>query len=839
MRNKNTKTSTLKIFNAMFKNYLKIAFRNLVRNKTFSFINIGGLAVGLLTCLFITLFIKDELSFDCFFSKADRIYQVNTSGNFGGEEFLVSNTPPPVGETMMKEFPEIETFTRIFRPYPVTVRHEKEGKEVDYFTEREILAADSNFFQVFDYAFVEGDAKTCLQGSEAVVISEKIAKKYFGEVSNALGKNLIINDMPLTVKAVLKDLPSQATLQFDFLTNISRYKVVQRFHWSWVWLQVSTYIVLNEQTAQNPASAKALEAKFPSMIKKHAVNAFNRIGQPYEEFIKKGGRWDLLLQPLTKLHLHSAGVGGYLTTLGNIRNIYIFSTVAILIIVLACVNFMNLATAQSLKRAKEVGVRKVLGSQKKNLVAQFLIESSIYSFIASLLALVMAYLLLPFFNQISGKTFATDALFSNELLGFVLVLTLLMSLLAGSYPAFYLTSFKPVQVLKNGIIKNSFANLFVRNGLVVFQFMISTALIISMIIIFKQLDFTQNKDLGLDKENVLVISQAAKLEGNKETFAEELGKLPNVGEVSISTSYPTKDAFGDFYVPEQSKEDKQVAKDLLLFSFMTDEKFTNALNIKIIEGRGFSKQFNDSTSVILNEAAVKQIGWKNPIGKTLTYPGGNNQKFQVVGVMKNFDVESAYNLVTPFALFHTSSNTYRTASYDILVRVNQANLAETIESVGKKWKSLVPNEPFNYTFLDAEFAAMYRSEQRMSKIFGIFTGLSIAIACLGLFGLVAFITERRTKEIGIRKVLGASILQITTLLSKDFLKLVMIAFVIASPIAYYFMDKWLADFAYRITISWWIFALAGVSAIGIALITVGWQSIKAAVANPVKSLRSE
>ena len=825
----------------MIKNYLKIAWRNIKRNKVNSFINIAGLAIGMACVILILLYVQDELQYDRFFKQSNHIYQVNLNGNQDGNEFLTSNSPPTVGPAMVTEFPEIESYTRIYNPGELVVRNEDGRQTENYFSEKKILAVDSNFLQFFSYEMLEGSPANSLQKANSVVLTERTAKKYFGN-TNAIGKILKFGNesTPFTITGIMQNIPSQSTWQFDMLTSISSYPAVKRFSWSWVWLQVNTYIKLRDNVAVDEASIAKLEAKLPAMVKKHAASAFKRIGQPFDEFVKKGGKWDFHLMPLTRVHLYSDEIGSRSPTLSNIKYVYIFSIIALFIIILACVNFMNLSTAQSEKRAKEVGIRKVLGSVKAQLVKQFLAEAMLYSFIAMIIALLLVLLLLKPFNEIAGKTLDFPLIFTNYDWIFLLGMAIIIGLLAGSYPAFYLTSFKPVTVLKGmKRFRSGMANLFIRNGLVIFQFTVSTALIICTIIVFKQLRFTQNKDLGLNKENVIVIANSDRLGNSEESFRQELTKLPGVLSATMSTGIPTKENFGDFYLPEPAGVDEHLAKDITLSSFMVDDDFIPTLGIQLLNGRNFSKDFNDSLSVILNEAAVKQIGWKDPVGKYMKYPGNDDQRFKVIAVAKDFTTQSLRTVVAPFALFHTSSKTYGMGMAYISVRVNPGDVSGYLKKIESKWRSFAPNTPFDYSFLDSEFDALYRSEKRMGAVFGIFTLLSIFIACLGLFGLAAYTAERRTKEIGVRKVLGASIQGLVTLLSRDFVKLVLLAAVIAFPIAWWGMNKWLEDFAYRIHIGWWVFVLAGFIALLIAIMTVSFQAIKAAIADPVKSLRTE
>lgn len=825
----------------MIKNYFKIAWRNITRNKVNSFINISGLAIGIACVILILFYVEDELKYDRSFKDAGRIYQVNLSAVFGGNEFTADATPPPVGKALTTAFPEVETYTRVYRPGDQVVRYEETKQNEGFFTESNILAADSNFFDLFNYKLKEGNAATCLQKPNNVVITAQTAKKYFGN-NSPIGKLLLMGNerTPFIVTGLLQELPSQSTLQFDMLTSMSSYPLVKYFDWSWVWSQMGTFIKLNANTANDAAAIQKLEAKFPAMVKQQAASAFDRIGQPFDEFIKKGGKWNFYLQPLTAIHLRSAGIDSWHKTLGDIKYVYIFSVIAFFIIILACVNFMNLSTAQSAKRAKEVGIRKVLGSIKPQLVRQFLTEAMLLSFISTLIAIVFAALLLKPFNLISGKELYFHSLLENNNLLLVISITLFTGLLAGSYPAFYLTSFKPVEVLK-GLkqFRSNAGALFIRNGLVIFQFTVSTCLIVCTIIVLKQLQFTRSQSVGFNRENIVVITNNNRLANNGEAFRQELTKTPGVLSASVSTNAPTNGNFTDFYVPEQTGTAEPVSKDIALSSFMVDDNFISTLQIELLKGRKFSPDFSDSLSIILNETAVKQIGWKEPLGKYITYPGGKMEKYKVVGVVKDFNTESFRTAVSPFALFSSSSKSYDISTSYVLARIKPGDVNKTLKAIESKWKSFLPNTPFDYAFLDNEFDALYRSEERMGAVFGIFTALSIFVACLGLFGLSAYTAERRTKEIGIRKVLGASVKNLVTLLSKDLVKLVIIASIISFPLAWWGMNKWLQNFAYKTTISWWIFALGGFAAIAIALVTVSFQAIKAASANPVKSLRAE
>jgi len=825
----------------MLRNYIKIAWRNLVRNKVSSAINISGLAIGLACVLLIGMYVKDELSYDRSFKDADRIYRVNIDGRMGNDQFVVGQTPPPVGAALMSNFPEMESYTRMYLPGDEIIHYKNNGQKSSI-TEKSILAVDSNFLKFFNYPLVAGDASTCLNGINSIVLTQKAAKKYFGDAS-PIGKTLIFDQYskPFVVTAVLKDIPRQSSLQFDVLQTTASTPVVKHFNWSWIWLQMSTYVKLKASVPNDAAAIKAFDNKLPAMVRVQAASAFKRIGQPFDEFKKKGGHWDLHLQPLTAQHLYSANIGSRFVVQSDIKYVYIFSAIALFIILLACVNFMNLSTAQSARRAKEIGIRKVLGSLRKQLIRQFITEAVLFSLVAALVAVMVVIAVLPAFNQLAGKALSADVFLTIKTWAAIFGLVLFTGLLAGSYPAFFLTSFRPVNILKgSGLFKGSGSGFFTRNALVVFQFTVSTVLIICTVVVYKQLIYNQTKDLGFSKDNIVVIANADRLGTGEESLRQELLRLPQVANATISTSLPSKNSFEDGYVPEANGDNiKSAENNLSISSFIVDEAFIPTLKLKMLKGRAFSKSFNDSASVIINETTAKQIGWKDPIGKTMIYPGNNNQKFTVIGVVKNFNVESLHSEIVPFALFYTTSKTYNIGTSYLSVRIKPGDYNATLNSIQNKWKVFAPNTPFDYSFMDAEFDALYKADQTMGQVFTAFTFLSVAVACLGLLGLAIYTVERRNKEIGIRKVLGASVQNVVGMLSKDFLKLVIIASVIAFPIAWYAMNKWLQDFAFRTDISWWIFALSAGATLAIALITISFQSIKAALTNPVESLRSE
>jgi putative ABC transport system permease protein len=825
----------------MLYTYIVIAWRNLVRNKTNSLINIGGLAIGITCVLFIVLYVQDERSFDRDFALSGQIYQVNMESNFGGLDYTTSNAPPPSAISLHNSFPEITAYTRLYQPGTLVLQT---AGATHSFTEKRIWAADSNFLQVFSFAFIEGDPSACLKKYHSIVLTQSTARKYFGS-GKALGKTLTMDTVgaPYVVTAVLRDLPGNSTLQFDGLTPLADNALVKHFSWSWVWQQLQAYVVVDKATAGNPAAIKRLEAKVPAMVRRDAARAFARIGQPFDEFIKKGGKWDLYLQPLTRIHLYSKGIGTPYENLGDIQYVYIFSVVAVFIILLACINFMNLSTAQAAKRAKEVGIRKVLGSMKRQMIGQFLAEALVYTALAAILALGGLFFFMPGFNVIAGKHLAFAAILHHGSWLLFLAILSITGLLAGSYPAFYLTAFKPVEVLKGGgLFAKNPGNLFIRNGLVVFQFTVSIALMVATLIVYRQLHYLNTTDLGYNKDQVVVFTNVEKLpNGTERELRQQLSGIPGMRTVSVSSGVPanSNSTFTDFYVPVATGVQEPLSKDISLTSYLVDEYFVPSLQLQLIKGRNFSKEYHDSASVIVNEATVRQIGWKDPLGKRLRYPGNNDQTFTVVGVIKDFNPTSLRDTVVPFALFHASSRTFSSLASFLVASVNARQTAKALHEAQQVWKRWAPAVPFAYTFLDRDYAALYDSEQKMGNVFSVFTGLSIIVACLGLFGLSVYTAERRTKEIGIRKILGASLHQVVGLLSREFLQLVFIALLIAFPLAWWAMHRWLMDFPYRTPLSPWLFVSTGGVALGVALLTVSGQALKAAIRNPAQSLRTE
>jgi len=802
-------------------------------------VNVIGLAVGLAASWLIGVYVFYEYSYDRFLPMANRISAVAFDIKSGDQEVVTTNTPPPVGPRLATDFPEIEITARTFNLGRVVVRRNRPGEEPLQFNEELAMAADTSFLELFGFPMAAGNASDALDQPTMMVITEEIAKKYFGSES-PIGQPLSVNNNIFTISGIVKDLPATSSVRFSFLMPMAHYKVVENFSWSWIWLQTDTWIRLREK--QTPEIIAGLEAKFPKMIKTYAGPSYARIGQDLAKQLENGDRLNVRLLPIETLHLKSKNLNSRLRTLGDQSQVNMFAIVGSIILLLACVNFMNLSTARSVKRTREVGIRRAMGSERGSLISQFLTESMIFSVVAMGVAAVLVSLVLPLFNQLTALNLAASDLFSGEIIGFVVLLPVLTGFLGGLYPAFYLSGFRTVDISKMAAAPASGGNSGIRSGLVVFQFTVSIALMVGSFIVYQQLKFAQDHSPGLNREHVLIIDNARNLgeASSKEEFRQKLLQLPEVMSATYSTFLPSQGSFGDFYEPEQGDQSRATAKSLPLGSFLTDASFIPTLGIQVIAGRGFN--FNskaDSTSIILNEAAVKAIGWENPIGKWLRYPGNKNQRFQVIGVMRDFHESSIRTLIEPTAIFHESSKTYQTWASSLAVRLRPGTEKSAISKASALWKKAVPDVPFENDFLDESFARLYKTEEKTGAILGTFTCIALFIGCLGLFALAAFTAEQRTKEIGIRKVVGASVVSLVAILSKDFLKLVFLAVVIATPAAYYLMQKWLQNFKYQIEITWWIFASAGLIAIFIAFLTVSYQSVKAALLNPVKSLKSE
>ena len=811
----------------MIRNYIKIAFRNLTKNKLYSFINIFGLAIGLTCFLLISLYVLDELSYDRHFKDAERIYRINSDIKFGGTEQRMAVSSDPFGSTLKKDYAEVEQYVRLYANN--SRRFIKKGNE--FLVENDCLHADSTLFDVFSFRMLEGDPKTALTEPNTLIISQTTAQKYFGNTPS-LGKTLTIGvqeSVDYKVTGVYEDMPAnshfQANMIFSF-KNITDYNFGNFLSHNFY-----TYIKLREGV-----DYKQFEKKFDVIVDKYVLpqaKVFMDI-KSMDDFRKTGNNLQYSLIPLLDIHLKSDRIYE-LSPNSDIQYVYIFSVVALFLLLIACINFMNLSTARSANRAKEVGIRKVMGTQRNSLIIQFMSESVLTSYLAFVLSLVFAILLIPYFNDIAGKQFSIKSLFQVGYLPFLLLLPLIVGVLAGYYPSFFLSSFRPIEVLKSKLNANFKRSNF-RNTLVTFQFVTSLVLVISTFVIYQQLNYIQNKNLGFSKDRVLVVTGTSSLRDNNNVFKEEVKKIAGVKNATFAGFLP---------VANSSRSDNTFSTEAVMTAknavnmqiWDIDEDYIPTLDMEILKGRNFSKAFGtDSSAIIINEQAAKLTGLSDPIGKKLFISDGQPNhatSLTIVGVVKNFHYESMRETVGPLCF------RYGKSSWVTAFKINTEEPQTLIKQIEAKWKALAPEMPFNYHFMDESFDEMYRAEQRIGKIALIFALLTVLIACLGLFGLITYIAEQRTKEIGVRKVLGASIWSIVQLLSKDFLKLVCIAFVIATPLAYYATDTWLKDFVFRTDISAWIYVIAGITTLLIALLTVSYQAIKAALMNPVKSLKTE
>ena len=810
----------------MIKNYFKIAWRNLARNKIFSVINIAGLAIGLSCFLLIALYVLDELSYDRFYPDADRIYRINSDIRFGGADLHMPVTSDMMGELLKKDYPQVEEYTRIY-----TFSGDKLiRKNNEYVNETRVANVDSAFFNVFALPAIQGDTRTALTEPNTVVVTEKMARKYFGS-TDVVGKTIEVKDDKnpfYKITAVIKDVPGNAHFHFDFLFSMKNV--------DYNWGQLTSHNFYTYLRLQKGTDYKAFQKNFDKYIEKYVIpeaRKYMNINN-MEEFKKAGNQLVYSIIPLRDIHLHS-NRAFELSPGGNIQYVYIFSAVALFILLIACINFMNLTTARSANRAREVGIRKVLGTERKELIKQFLFESTLMVLLSLIIAAGVVYAVLPLFNDVANKQMTITSLFTPYILPLIIALPFVGGLIAGSYPAFFLSAFKPIEVLKGKLQLGSKSG-GLRSVLVVFQFATSVILIVGTIVVYRQLNYIQTKNLGYNKNQVLIINGVSALNNNVAAFENEVLQMRGIVSGTLGAYLP---------VSNSSRSDNTYSKEAVMDSkngfdmqnWYVDYDYLKTLGMQIIKGRYFSPDFgSDSAAIVINETTAKILGYADPIGKkiyTSTDAEGHTKSYTVIGVVKNFNFESLHQDVGPLAFLLGGGSGL--AAF----KINAADAKSLIAQIQNKWKSLASALPFSYRFLDDSFDEMYRSEQRAGKIALIFSVLAIFIACLGLFGLATFIAEQRTKEIGIRKVLGASVPGITMLLSKDFLKLIFIAALISFPVAWYFMNNWLQDFAYRIKIDWWIFTVAIIIVLLVAMITVSFQAIKAAIANPAKSLRTE
>jgi putative ABC transport system permease protein len=807
----------------MIKNYFKIAIRQLRKQKMYAAIKIGGFAFSIAACLLIALYIRNEMSYDKSYPDANRIFRVLMVYTDNGTVGKGPEWPAPLAKTLKAEFPQVGNSGRL---NPVTGGFElRRADQMENSYEEGATFADQSILDILKLPMVYGDRAHALTSPLTIVISKRKADKYFPG-QNPVGKVMYFNNdktNPYTVSAVMENFPATSHLQYDFMVTLAGKEFGQGEQNNWGNFNYPTYVFLKTGTDPTDFGRKMTAA----IVKNYFLPSIKKDGTKNPE--QKAAKINMVLQPITDINLYSYDVRDGLSH-GDIRFIWLFGGVAAFILIIACINFVNLATAKSANRAKEVGLRKVLGSYHGSLIKQFLTESLLYSCLSFIIGLLLAWLLLPYFNTLASKSL-TMPWGQWWLLPAILISAFVIGIIAGLYPAFYLSSFKPVQVLK-GTLRTGSKGSVLRNSLVVFQFTASILLIIGTTVIYNQMHYILNQKIGFDKDHVVILQGTNTLgDKNVKNFKNELSKLASVKSVSISDYLPIAGANRNgnpFFIDGRSKLDAEVSGQF----WQIDDTYLKTLGMKLVEGRNFSYNMSDDTAgktVIINQTLAKRLNLKHPIGARIT----NGNTFTVIGVVEDFNFNSMHEQIAPLAL------QFGLSPSSVSVKVSGMDMKNTLLSIAATWKQFAPDQPMRYTFLDERFAAMYADVTRMGHIFTTFAILAIIIACLGLFALSAFMAEQRSKEIGIRKVLGASISGITTLLSFDFVKLVALAIFIASPIAWWGMNKWLQGFAYRAPVQWWIFAAAGLAAILIALITVSFQSIKAAMMNPVKSLKSE
>jgi putative ABC transport system permease protein len=793
----------------MLRNYLKTAWRNLWKHKAFTFINIMGLSVGMTACFLIFLYVNFETSYDNFNTKADRIYRLVTDIKTPSDMLHWSSTSAPMSINIRKDFPEVESSVRISgQSFLVRKGNLK-------FQEKNTIMADSTLFNIFDFPLIYGNKNTALKEPMSIVLSQTAAKKYFGD-ANPVGQTVLLTGAGINsvITGVMKDIPENSQIKADMIVSMSSQQQVygNSSDSAWAAFNLASYLLLKPGT--NPQN---LAAKFPAFLDKYTGKQLKEAQMSFT----------LFLEPLRDVYLRSTRDGN---ASGNINNVYIFSIIAIFILLIACINFINLTTARAAERAKEVGIRKVSGAEKYQLMRQFIGESVMVCLIAFVITVILSIILIPLFNQLAGKTVSNGFFEHSFNILLVLFTSICIGFVAGIYPALVLSSYKPIIVLKGRFTTGS-RGILLRKGLVIAQFTISIALIIATIVVYNQLKYMRNQDLGFDKDQMMIIDTNG--DKNKDAFKESLSSVPGVLATAFSSSVPGNGNSTAYSKVQNKAGDMQTAS---LDIYFVDFDYINQYKMKIVAGRGFSKQFGTDTTqaMVINESTARLLGYTSPqqaIGRNFDQWG---RQGKIIGVVKDFHYLSLQQAIPPLTM------RIEPGGYQMLsIKVSSRNLPSTIKAIETKWNQIIPDRPFDYSFLDESFDKQYRDEDRFGNLFLNFAVLAIFISCLGLLGLASYSTIQRTKEIGVRKVMGASVANIVNLLSKDFLKLVLIAFVIAAPIAAFGMYKWLQDFAYRMNLSAWTFVLAGLVAVIIAFITVSFHAIKAAITNPVKSLRTE
>lgn len=809
----------------MLTNFFKVALRNLWKRKLFSVINIVGLSVGIACFFLITVHVLDEFSYDNFHHNRQNLYRVALERVYPDNVVNYAVIPHSIPTAMLNDFPEVENMNRLLHfQNEVVFRYEEKTYEED-----KIIFADPNFFEIFNIPLIEGDPAQALTGQNGLVFTKETAQRYFGD-EDALGKRISTPQGEFLVSAVCENVPKNSHLEFDFVGSLELLGFTRQPNYAS--FSVVSYIVLKDGT--DPAE---IEAKLPALVEQYAAGQIQaRAGISYQEYVAAGNGYNYFLQPIRSIHLHSH-LTNEIKPNGNILYVYILIAIALFLIVIASINFMNLATARAVARAREVGIRKIVGSLRGSLIRQFLMESLLVSLISMLIAAALVQLILPVFNGLAGKQLEVSYINTPMYLIILLALGIGVGLLAGSYPALVLSAYRPATVLK-GRFSTSRKGIMLRNVLVVFQFSVSIILISMTLMVSQQMDFMQNKDQGFDADHLIMLERAYSLGTQVEAFKQELRGIPGVMEAAGSDT-PIQGGFyyGIMFQTEQDSEIKTTR------GMTVDSDFIKTLDVKVLEGRGFQEEFDDTWSVLINESSIREFGWNDPVGmklKRIGDPGEPVGDYTVIGVVKDFHYNSLHEDIDSFVLFSMESIPEQQRVYPLLnIRFRPENTRSVLAGVEQAWNKFAPEQPFSYFFLDDRLNELYHNEQTSGRIFAVFAVLAILIASIGLFGLSAYTAEMRTKEIGIRKVLGSTASKIMLLLSRDFAQLILFAFVFAVPAAYFAMHQWLQNFAFRLGVQPWTFVLAGAAALVIAQLTISFQAIRAANANPADTLKFE
>lgn len=812
----------------MLKNYFKTALRNILRERHYALIKIAGLALGLGTSLVLFLYVRNQLSYDEMHPDVDRLYRVNQTNIWDTSGGYFGSTGPAVASALTAEYPEIENVVRVNTPGAQTVRYTKPNGEVVAINEEKVFGADSTFFSFFAFTLKEGDANTALQGKNKVVLSDKAAKRLFGDTP-ALGKIIQLGDnrQAVEVTGVTTVQPVNMHFQFDYLVSIYTNPAIKDMEWSWIWTQVVTYVKVKPGT-----DVTALNAKLKTLPSRYAPATFKNLGIDFDEFLKERGQWEVYLQPVRDIRLHSAKIGNRLGAVGDITYVYVFSIVAAFILLIAVVNFINLSTARGANRAKEVGVKKTLGLSRLSLIVQFQVEHILVTVVAMLLGLGVMELLRLAIQPLTGLEIPVATWNNGTFFAIVVLLPLVIGFLGGLYPAFYLTSFRPAQVLK-GRTMSGMRTSRLRNVLVVLQFTISITLMVATLVVFDQLDYFQSTSLGYEHDNILILNNAEKLGDQLKSFRDEVSGYAGVEEVSASMDM--RASYEDIFMREGDN------LKLPITQMKIDEHFLPTTKIKLAAGRGFDdNRPSDSYAVIINETTAKLYGWtpEEALGKNIIYLGDDLAKQEVIGVVKDFHFQSLYQNITPFMFFNMRSKIFGPQRM-VMIKFNTHDLPALLNSLEKRWGQMVEDTPFDYTFLDDRLKMQYQEQQRLGALFSIFTLLSITIAIIGLVGLVAYSAEQRKKEIGIRKVFGASLSRIYIMMNTQYVKLLAVALVLATPLSWWMMQQWLNTFANKVTINPWLFLCAGAAELLLAMVCVGYLALRAASLNPAVVLKDE